>query len=232
MPTTCDRLNRFVALAGAAGVTAIAGAEVSHHVANQHLDYWNWDADWSNWRINLVNGTIEHAGTSQYPDLDAASSIGIKQAELHGSFSQYDKISVWNGGGGPQVLGQWRVDNLASGQVVSGYAGFWNTGGDLLRRSGNQSISGEWSFSSGGEFNGTTGYMGFAFDAGEGLRYGWMSLTGINNNGYLRLTVNEWAYDTEGNGLAAGSLTPLPAPGGLAVLALGAVGLRQRRRRA
>lgn len=227
---TTTRRGRYVALAGTALLAGLAEAEIRHHVANQSLDYWNWDADWSNWRINVVNNTISHAGTSQFVTLEAASSIGFKQAQLNAYSSTYDKIGFSNGGGfGGQAMGQGNVDNLALNQMI-GQGGLWLGAGDLLHHSGYGTYSGGWDSANGGEFHNTSGYMGFSIQFGGQTCYGWMLLTGTGSGSSLGLTVQEWAWDTEGNAILAGSLTEIPAPGGLAVLALGAAGLRRRRR--
>ncbi len=70
-------------------------------------------------------------------------------------------------------------------------------------------------------------YVGFRFDTGAGLQYGWI---GVRRTG-VALDAFAWGYETEvGVPIAAGA-TGVPAPGGLAVLAFGAAGLSRGRRR-
>jgi MYXO-CTERM domain-containing protein len=64
--------------------------------------------------------------------------------------------------------------------------------------------------------------------------YGWLSFEAYvdgTTNSYMNVT--GWAFDDTGATIEAGSIgDPVPGPGGLAALALGAYGLRSRRRQA
>lgn len=74
-----------------------------------------------------------------------------------------------------------------------------------------------------------SGYIGFRFDLGNGVQYGWAQLnmtTGPRLNAY---TIIDYAYADPGETLVAGQV---PEPGSLGLLAFGAVGLllwRQKR---
>jgi hypothetical protein len=76
------------------------------------------------------------------------------------------------------------------------------------------------------------GYLGFAFDPGDGVRYGWAKLQfeedGLNSS----LTIEEWAYeDTLGKAIHVGSVpAPPAAAAGLTLLAMGAASVRAQRR--
>ncbi len=81
---------------------------------------------------------------------------------------------------------------------------------------------------------GETWYLLFKMtgsDSNSG-NYGWLSFDAFadgTTNSYLNIT--GWAVDDTGATIAAGSIgDPVPGPGGLAALALGAFGLRSRRR--
>lgn len=71
------------------------------------------------------------------------------------------------------------------------------------------------------------GYLGFKFDAGDGVKYGWarVNMDGAPYNGY---TIEEYAYADAGDGLRVGH--GIPEPGSLGLLAAGAVGLLAVRR--
>ena len=81
----------------------------------------------------------------------------------------------------------------------------------------------------GGQFNNSTGYVGFRFttDAGTSWFYGWAKYSGGANG--ASGTLVEWAYnDTAGGAITAGQV-PVPAPGAAALVGL--VGLVAGRRR-
>lgn len=72
-------------------------------------------------------------------------------------------------------------------------------------------------FSSGFVFG--DNYVGFAFDSGAGLRYGYATFN-FDPNGTL--TIPEWWYDDSGASIL---VAPIPEPSGLALLAMGAAGI-------
>lgn len=82
--------------------------------------------------------------------------------------------------------------------------------------------------------NAGSGYVGFRFNAGSGVQYGWARLdfgpvdpdpqTNNNNN----FTLIEYAYGAPGESVFAGQI---PEPGSLALLAVGALGLVAWRKR-
>ncbi|HEX5033559.1 MAG TPA: hypothetical protein VFW62_03695, partial [bacterium] len=81
-----------------------------------------------------------------------------------------------------------------------------------------------------------TGFIGFKFDLGHGVQYGWAR---IKKGPYPenQYEVVDYAYADPGEPIAAGQRSSaeaqIPGQGGLAILALGAAGLmawrRQRR---
>ena len=76
--------------------------------------------------------------------------------------------------------------------------------------------------------SGNTGYLGFRLTVGEGDNiYGWIEYV---NNG-SSTTVSRWAYESTVNtGITTPSVSAVPGGAGLAALALGAAGVRGRRR--
>ncbi len=75
-------------------------------------------------------------------------------------------------------------------------------------------------------------YIGFAFDPGDGLHYGWAKAEFVADAYDSALTIREWAYETKpGTAIHVGSV-PVPAVApGLALLAMGAAGIRSWRMR-
>lgn len=78
---------------------------------------------------------------------------------------------------------------------------------------------------------GTRGYVGFSFDAGEGTQYGWVQVkmdTGPSKNAF---TVVDYAYADAGEAIWAGQQSAaVPEPGSLGLLATGGIGLLLWRR--
>ncbi|MFM1832400.1 MAG: hypothetical protein RLZZ461_716, partial [Planctomycetota bacterium] len=93
-------------------------------------------------------------------------------------------------------------------------------------------------------FHGTSKYLLFQFDNNGQTNYGWIeileSLT-PTGDGLFGIKLGDWAYDDSGVAITAGQTvsnsgggggTPVvPGPAGLAVLAMGAAGVRRKRDR-
>lgn len=84
---------------------------------------------------------------------------------------------------------------------------------------------------------GQSGILGFTFNPDGTQLYGWADVTFSVGGTYGLATVNEWAYDSTGSSILAGQTVvaavpePATAATGLALLALGAAGLRRKRRK-
>jgi PEP-CTERM motif len=79
-----------------------------------------------------------------------------------------------------------------------------------------------------------TGFIGFRFNAGSGMQFGWARVTmdGAPGNTF---TLVDYAWGDVGQAITAGQTTVVPEPGSLGLLALGGVGLvawRKRRSKA
>ena len=76
---------------------------------------------------------------------------------------------------------------------------------------------------------GTPGYIGFSLELdGGGTAYGWMEGT-LENDGVTPGLIHSWAYDTSGAQVIVGTI-PEPGVASLALLGLGGILLRRRRR--
>jgi LPXTG-motif cell wall-anchored protein len=76
-----------------------------------------------------------------------------------------------------------------------------------------------------------TGLYGVSFDAGSGAQYGWLDIQSTENSPFAVVTLNGWGYETDvGVSIKAGE-TSVNAPAGLALLAIGGIGLVASRRR-
>jgi len=79
--------------------------------------------------------------------------------------------------------------------------------------------------------DGVPGRFGFEFVSGGTTKYGWAELQ-VDYSGPSQLTISEWAYEESGAPILLGTIAPVPEPGsgaGLALLAMGAAGIRRRR---
>ncbi len=76
--------------------------------------------------------------------------------------------------------------------------------------------------------DGATGYFGFRLPSGSDKVYGWIEVTRISD---AVLLISRWAYESQTNtGITTPAASAVPGGTGLAALAIGAAGLRGRRR--
>ncbi len=77
-------------------------------------------------------------------------------------------------------------------------------------------------------------YIGFKFNPEGTELYGWANVTFTQEGNWGTITITEWAYDDTGASILTGATGAIPEPAnfavGLGALALGAAGLRRRRR--
>lgn len=74
-----------------------------------------------------------------------------------------------------------------------------------------------------------TGFVGFRFDSGAGVQYGWARLTMDSGVPVHNFTLVDYAYGSPGQSIQTGQ-TAVPEPGSLGLLAVGAIGLLAWRR--
>src|SRR5690606_5732159 len=75
--------------------------------------------------------------------------------------------------------------------------------------------------------SGNTGYIGFQFNPGGTVLYGWAEVVLTNGSGSFEVV--QWAYEDSGNTIQIGATIPEPktVATGLGLLALGSAGIRR-----
>lgn len=94
----------------------------------------------------------------------------------------------------------------------------------------NGAAGGTWAYGGliGNLADGATAYFGFRLPSGSNKVYGWIEATRVAGTG---LQISRWAYESTPNtGILTPTATAIPGGAGLAALAIGAAGLRGRRR--
>lgn len=121
---------------------------------------------------------------------------------------------------GPTVGPYSWIGGIAHGAAVARY---FSTGGSLT----NQSTSSYYPGAASGTFN-----IGFLFNSSAGLHAGWANVT-VDNGPDWQLTINEWVYESDPETPVHVPDVPVPATivPAIAMLGLGAAGLRRMRKR-
>ena len=115
------------------------------------------------------------------------------------------------------------ASRLGSGVNLNNFVNWVSGGGTLAYGSGY--ANSQWETAG-------TGFVGFRFDNGAGLQFGWARIT-IDGTPGNTFTLVDFAWADLGDQIAAGQ-TAIPEPGSLALLAIGGAGLvawRKRRAR-
>jgi hypothetical protein len=211
-PELTRRVATYSALASAA-ILAGPAADAALHV---------WD----------VNQTLGPAAFFESASFSGAFSIGFASSGTNGSPSDRyfwgpnNNLSFINSSSPatatcnePARLG----NGIVVGSAVPGsQSGNWRRA--VSSQTSSNDIQASWS-------PGDQGYMGIRFVNGLDHNYGWVDMT-MNPDGTV--TVNRWALeDTVGASVTTPGAVPEPGSGAmLALLAMGAVGLRRRRQTA
>lgn len=147
------------------------------------------------------------------------SSGGL--AEIYGFFNG-DFNGILSAGGGDAA-------RLPSSVTVSSGAGVFDNFGRMLFSFNGSITGGVWP---GGNPTSTSGFAGVEFfDTSGDLHYGWLRLKLRNDAGGIpdKVTVVEWAYESEAD--TPIHIQPVPEPSSLGLLAMGAAGVAAFRRR-
>ena len=230
------RLHRYLAVA-ATGVTA-AGAGVAN-AAIVTSTSTGWPGAFAS--VDNVVGTVgarENLSLGPFGDtrLNAVLRVKLIQGGNVGS-NRVGKVSGSTSG----IHGA----RLASGAVIGAGLG-WSTSSAVLAKSlvtsnNFAASSGAWSLGAGTGANTVRGYLAFRIsDGGSDYYYGYFDIsmsrsgTGSGLGGTtassFSMTIHGWAYnDVAGQSITIGA-SAVPGGAGLASLAVGALGLRGRRR--
>jgi MYXO-CTERM domain-containing protein len=195
-------VSTLSALASATGATAgIVFDTTSVTSNNTDTGSVSWDIDGDGSAEAYLDNSV--GGESVYKNLV--------------SNSNYFKVLHQNNG----LLG------LAENVVVSGTTSFF--AGYINNILYNGSLSNVTNISSG-----TPTFIGFSFKPTGTTYYGWAQVTLTEGERFGTFTINQWAYENTGASILTGQTSAVPEPSayalGVGALALGAAGLRRRRR--
>lgn len=202
--------NRWVAYATAGAATAVAGAstaEASIHysgVINQVINAPNSQSS-AVFHFNLAPGASFSPFFFRVNSGSGIAGMGIHGAVsgmLNGFLAGYPYVSKLGAG----------VNPATHGFVTPGTSAFFPGYGTLAFRGGY--VNSQW-------LSAGIGFVGFKFNTGAGVQYGWIRLdmSGSPDNHY---TMVDYAWGDVGDTILTGQI---PEPGSLALLAVGAVGL-------
>jgi hypothetical protein len=246
--TRSTKLSSYAALAAAA-LPATAGAEIVSETGLSVVDPGLIDFGPG---FGDVFGLFSFAGGNR-PNLSSLAAIVWPQNFFSTSLNNVHRASFVPDGGRPANLASgYSVGSGAQWQGIGGTSTYYPgvppifSGSDgmswigprdnmLALRNGQVDCSfgggTNWQTPSGPWAPSASGFLGFRFstDHGANFHYGWFELDVALAAKTGSLTLKGWAFEDEPN---VPVTTPTPAAGGLALLAMGAAGIRRSRRTA
>jgi len=233
-----QRIDRYLALAACAGAGGVAATEAEAAIVRSNP---GWSAAAS--RAGDLNG------------IAAVSAFGTGASALDGVFKF--GANALTSSSGPFLRGvsfgglgfkdaAMHNRRLVSGDSVSGPLGWTgllggngtNLVASMFGASGFAAADAPWGqLGVGTVDNSLRGFVGFRFKLAPSadFSYGYFDITvfrsGTGTSTAIGFTLHGWAYNsTPGESITIGGVTPIPGSTGLVALAIGAAGLRGRRR--
>ena len=190
-----------------------------------------------------ADAAIIYSGVSNVTDGSVdVNNDGVTDFSFFGSVSSAYGLGKLYAFGGAQYIkadgpgaGGFDVKKFSSGNAISAGAGVFGSAGDGSFRFVNTSsgtVGGDW----GGALapNTTSGFAGVKVKDNGNDIFAWLRLS-VENNALgqpIHVTLIDWAYEDSGAAIITGATTsPVPLPGSLGLLAMGASGLAAFRRR-
>lgn len=246
------RRGRLTCYAVAAASASLGAAEVDAAIISSATVGW---LGGTNTVGGAISATPSISDRTTFGDarLDAAFYGRVLQGSV--GANPLARVALMGGRGGAAFL----PNRLAADAAISSTAVSFhftvpcaysvaNTNGPFQPHHGGVVLA--WSLAPGTGAASVRGYLGFRLpDGASGFYYGWFDVTvsrdGTGHAGGIvgsttyqpvgtpsnfSLTIHAWAYDDTGAGILAGQTSAVPGGAGLAALAVGASGLRRRRR--
>jgi hypothetical protein len=213
---------RWLAYATAGAATMIGGAESAEatiHYSGVINHTFNAPPNGSSFQTFTLDQAGDFFRIGQAV-LNSAGTDGFAGFGMGGIVS--GKFVGYTSGGGAYAL----ASRLVAGQAFSMATNFVNNGTVF----GTGTLAGGSVY---GQFRTAgPGYIGFRFNSGSGMQFGWAHVQMNGAGAANSFTLIDYAYGDVGDSIVAGEV---PEPGSLGLLALGGIGLlawRKRRRKA
>jgi PEP-CTERM motif len=206
--------SRWAAYATAGAATALAGANSAE--AGIHYS--------GPLNISVNNSVTAHQAFDMAADFFTLGHSGSFNGGFAGFYIK-GAVSAMFRGSAAGSTGQFRYPSkLGSGINVSAPGAFVaNNGTFFATLASVQFAGGQWR-------NAGTGFVGFKFNGGSGVEYGWVRLSMNGSGSGNTFTLVDYAYGDVGTPILTGQIAVVPEPGSLGLLALGATGLLVWRR--
>lgn len=232
---TRGRLTTYASLAAATASAAVGGTADASTVVSTALQ--NTVIGW-----NTGAGQTPAATVTGFGGLGTGAGFRLAtRATVNGSASGSGYVGVviaWQGTGSGQFRRRASYLTQVNEAALASFGGTQGTG-NASGTFANVNLATSYGFNIGNvAFSGTSKYLLFNFTVGGSTNYGWIEIlattTGVDGSGksLYSATIGRWAYDTSGTPITAGQILAPAVPGGsgLAALAIGAAGIRGRRR--